>query len=81
MLSSRGISFHPTKPSILAGGTYNGELQIWSGTQVAGPKRPVSPQEHGFGGAGSTGGLLLDRRLPAPRGGSHENCQGLAENS
>ena len=25
----KGIAFHPTKPSILAGGTYNGELQIW----------------------------------------------------
>lgn len=24
------IAFHPTKPSILAGGTYNGELQIWN---------------------------------------------------
>ena len=25
----QGVAFHPTKPSILAGGTYNGELQIW----------------------------------------------------
>ncbi|CAJ1403311.1 unnamed protein product [Effrenium voratum] len=24
------VAFHPTKPSILAGGTYNGELQIWN---------------------------------------------------
>ncbi|CAE7173449.1 Dync2i2 [Symbiodinium pilosum] len=24
------VAFHPTKPSVLAGGTYNGELQIWN---------------------------------------------------
>jgi len=30
-LATGGIAFHPTKPSILAGGTYNGELQIWPG--------------------------------------------------
>jgi len=24
------VAFHPTKPSLLAGGTYNGELQIWN---------------------------------------------------
>lgn len=24
------LAFHPTKPGVLAGGTYNGELQIWN---------------------------------------------------